>query len=99
VEACQREVLEETGLRVSVGSLIGIYSSPDWLVEYPDGARVQVVGCLFAATVESGVPGLSDETTEVGYFSKAECDALDLLDIHIQRIQDAFEPPMEPVIR
>ena len=33
-EACMREVWEETGLCVNIGKLIGVYSSPDFLLEY-----------------------------------------------------------------
>ena len=36
-EACIREVFEETGLEVKVKRLVGIYTSPDILIEYPDG--------------------------------------------------------------
>src|SRR5579863_4974692 len=60
-EACAREVWEETGLRVRVGRLIGVYTTPHLLVEYPDGNRVQLVSFLFEATVadeEASVPGL-----------------------------------------
>lgn len=38
-ECCEREVLEETGLRVHVRRLIGVFSSPDRLYTYPDGNR------------------------------------------------------------
>jgi RimJ/RimL family protein N-acetyltransferase/8-oxo-dGTP pyrophosphatase MutT (NUDIX family) len=98
-EACQREVLEETGLQVNISRLIGIYSSPDWLIEYPDGHRVQMLACLFEAQVVSGTLSLSDETTELGYFSLAECDALDILENQRQRIHDAFEQRTDTVVR
>ena len=35
IETCERETLEETGLEVRVVRLLGIYSSPHRLVEYP----------------------------------------------------------------
>ncbi|MGC8856762.1 MAG: NUDIX domain-containing protein, partial [Anaerolineae bacterium] len=42
-ETCEREVWEETGLRVRVLRLLGVYSNRDVLVIYPDGNRVQMV--------------------------------------------------------
>ena len=41
VEACAREVLEETGLVVHVGRLIGVYTNPHIIIEYADGNRRQ----------------------------------------------------------
>lgn len=38
-EACEREMWEETGLRVRVARLLGVYSSPHRLLEYADGIR------------------------------------------------------------
>ncbi len=89
-EACAREVWEETGLRVRVGRLIGVYSSPHRLLVYADGNRCQIVGLCFEAQPVGGVPGLSDETTEVGYFTAAEIAALDLMEPHRERIADAW---------
>lgn len=89
-EACAREVLEETGLDVEVGRLIGIYSSPDVLVTYPDGNEIQVVSLCFEATVSGGELQVSDETTAFGYFTQAEIADMDMLPTHLERIQDAF---------
>ena len=46
-EACVREVLEETGLEVRVTRLIGVYTSPNLIVEYADGNRLQPVAFSF----------------------------------------------------
>src|SRR5579871_4727816 len=43
-ETCIREVREETGLEVKVTRSIGVYSSPDFAVEYADGNRWQQIG-------------------------------------------------------
>jgi ADP-ribose pyrophosphatase YjhB (NUDIX family) len=89
-EACAREVLEETGLIVSVTRLIGIYSDPDRLLVYADGNAYHVVGLCFLAEYSGGTLQLSDETIEFGYFSLEEIGSLQLLDQHRERIEDAF---------
>jgi len=89
-EACVREVLEETGLHVRVTRLIGVYTSPNLMIVYPDGNRVQPVALNFEAVVEGGELGLSDETTGYGYFTMAEMDQLDLFEHHRERIVWAF---------
>jgi ADP-ribose pyrophosphatase YjhB (NUDIX family) len=87
-EACVREVQEETGLEVVVTRMIGVYSSPDFLVTYPDGNRAQFVSICLGAEVVSGEPALSDETTQVGYYTLEEVHAMDVMETHHQRIED-----------
>lgn len=89
-ECCAREALEETGLEVRVGRLIGIYTSPDWLVAYADGNRYQVVSFCFEVSVVGGALRLSDETLEYRYFSWQEIQQLDIIENHRERIADAF---------
>ncbi|MEX1019679.1 MAG: NUDIX domain-containing protein [Litorilinea sp.] len=98
-EACVREVWEETGLRVAVARLIGVYSTPHRLLEYADGNRFQMVTLSFEVTLLGGTLGLSDETTEYGYFSRAEIAQMDLIDPHVERIEDAWRDAGAPFIR
>ncbi|MBT98097.1 MAG: NUDIX hydrolase [Dehalococcoidia bacterium] len=88
-EACERELLEETGLEVRVTKLIGVYTTPDLLMEYPDGNRIQPVAFSFEAEITGGELGLSDEVTEFGWYTLAEIEDMDILEHHIPRIQDA----------
>ncbi len=88
-EACERELLEETGLEVRVTKLIGVYTTPDLLMEYPDGNRIQPVAFSFEAEITGGELGLSDEVTEFGWYTPAEIEGMDILEHHIPRIQDA----------
>jgi 8-oxo-dGTP pyrophosphatase MutT (NUDIX family) len=99
IEACVREVLEETGLSVVVKRLVGIYTSPHQLIEYRDGNKVQLVALCFEADMVGGSLGLSDETTAYGYFSQSEIKDLDMLSSHIQRIDDAFSGLAFPFLR
>jgi len=89
-ECCEREVWEETGLRVRATRMIGVYSDPNVLLEYPDGNRWQLVHQYFAAERTGGELRTSEETTEVGFFSRAEIDELDMNGFNCQRAQDAF---------
>ena len=59
-------------------------------VEYPDGNRFQLVMLHFAAVPIGGSLRISVETTEVGYFSRAEIAHMDLFQLNRQRVADAF---------
>ncbi len=98
-ETCIREVREETGLHVRVSKLIGVYSSPHFIVEYADGNRNQLVSVSFEAEVIGGELGLSDETTEFGYFTPDEIETMDLMEHHRDRIRDALAGQDKPFIR
>jgi len=98
-EACEREVLEETGLKVRVTRLIGVYSDPDQLVIYPDGNKVFFVILGFEAEVIEGKLGLSDETTNAGYFSLAEMESMPMHGRHKNRVEDALTKSREAFIK
>jgi ADP-ribose pyrophosphatase YjhB (NUDIX family) len=89
-EACVREMHEETGLEVRAVRLIGVYSSPDFVLDYGERGRFQVVALNFEVEAVGGELGLSDETTEVGYFTAEDIASLDLIEHHRTRIADAF---------
>jgi 8-oxo-dGTP pyrophosphatase MutT (NUDIX family) len=90
-EACIREVWEETGLKVKISRLVGIYSTPDRISVYQDGNRWQVVGISFVCVVTGGELGLSHETLAADYFSPEEISRMDVLEPHVERIGDALE--------
>jgi 8-oxo-dGTP pyrophosphatase MutT (NUDIX family) len=98
-EACEREVWEETGLRVRVKRLIGVYSHPDQLVVYPDGKKAHIVALHFEAEIISGEPGLSSETTDFGYFTPDEMEELEFLGRHKERILDTLQMRPEALIK
>jgi ADP-ribose pyrophosphatase YjhB (NUDIX family) len=89
-ETCVREVREETGLRIKVVRLIGVYSNPHRVIRYADGNRYQIVALCFEAEVVGGELAVSDETTEFGYFTREQIAELDVMEHHIERIEDAF---------
>jgi 8-oxo-dGTP pyrophosphatase MutT (NUDIX family) len=98
-ETCIREVLEETGLQVTVAHLIGVYSSPDRILTYADGNQYHNVALHFAVEIEGGTLGLSNETTAYGYFTAAEIEQLDVMDHHRERIVDSFNDAVATYIR
>ena len=98
-EACAREVLEETGVHVRVGQLVAVYNSPHILLEYPDGNRLQLVVLHFAAQLVGGTLRTSEETTEVGYFSRADIERMDMGGFDRQRIDDAFAAQAAAFVR
>ena len=97
-ECCQREVFEETGLEVRPRRLIGVYSNRDQLVIYPDGHKVQIVVLSFEAEIVGGQAGLSDETTEIGFFTVDEIKSMSMHDRHAERVTDALENRVETLL-
>ena len=98
-ETCVREVLEETGLEVDLGRLIAVYTSPDMVLYYDEDHQYQVISFHFAATVAGGELGLSNETTAVGYFSLDEIQTMDVMEHHLQHIEDGLLGKKETIIR
>ena len=69
--AAVREVKEETGLKVKVISLVGVYSAaPERLVTYPGETEpVHLVDIILAAKIVSGKLQPSAESEAVAFFS------------------------------
>lgn len=86
----KREVFEETGLRIRVIRLAGIYSDPNKLVVYPDGNQAHIIVLSFKAEIIGGEIGGSDETTDWGFFSQQRAESLGMLVGHLERIRDSF---------
>jgi ADP-ribose pyrophosphatase YjhB (NUDIX family) len=106
-DAARREVKEETGWRVEIGRLIGVYSDPvHQVVDYGDrekatgrGGRVQIVNlCFHAKALAEGELTTPEETLEIGFFST---DALPepFVPIHGVRIEDGLADRMEAQVR
>ena len=98
-EACERECWEETGLKVRVKRLVGVYSHPDQLVIYPDGNKAFFVVLNFEVEALNGELSLSDETTDFGYFSVTEMETMPMHGKHKDRVEDALLYHPEALIR
>ena len=70
LEACaEREVEEETGVRVAAGDVVGVYSSPDYAFAYPNGDEVQQFTVCFACSPRGGALGAtSADSVEAAFF-------------------------------
>jgi ADP-ribose pyrophosphatase YjhB (NUDIX family) len=99
-QTCVREVWEETGMRVCVKRLIGVYSDPREfaIATYPDGAMNQLISLSFECEIIGGELTLSHEGTEVGFYP---LDALPepILLTHKLRIEDALRRNAEAIVR
>ena len=99
-QAIEREVFEETGLRVRVKRLVGVYSDPvnHTIASYPDGSVVHNVNAFFECERVSGELRMSAESTDLRYFP---VDALpeNILPGPRMRIQDALARKSEAYIR
>lgn len=75
-ECVVREVREETGLTVEPARLVGIYSSPDFDVTYPNGDEVQQVTACFECLISdhriSEARFEDGETLELSWFGLSE---------------------------
>ena len=98
-EACEREVLEETGLTVRVKRLVGVYSHSDQLVVYKDGNKAQIVAIHFEAEIIGGELGLSEETIDFGFFTVQEIENLPMMGRHKERVLDSLAELREAVIK
>ncbi|HKA35836.1 MAG TPA: NUDIX hydrolase [Thermoanaerobaculia bacterium] len=68
---CARETLEETGVEVRVGKLLGVYSDPK------RDPRWHTVTVLYAAKPLRGKAKGSDDAAEARWFGKSELARLD----------------------
>jgi len=88
-EGVIREVREETGLTVTVGRLVGVYSEPKLqVVRYPDGNVWHYVNVCFECAVQSGTLTTCDETLALRWVPLTRLPVT-LLANHRIRIRDA----------
>jgi ADP-ribose pyrophosphatase YjhB (NUDIX family) len=74
-DAAMRECREETGLNVSLVSLLGVYSAG--LDRYPNGDSAQPITTFFVAEARSGTLACDgEETRALAYFTKDELPTL-----------------------
>jgi 8-oxo-dGTP pyrophosphatase MutT (NUDIX family) len=68
-----REALEEAGVSIALGGILGVLGGPDYRVTYPNGDESAYVVTVFDAMVIGGSPRPDDdETSEIGWFAPGE---------------------------
>jgi 8-oxo-dGTP pyrophosphatase MutT (NUDIX family) len=78
-DSAVREAMEEAGIRVDLGAILGVVGGPDYRVTYPNGDESAYVVTVFDATVIEGTPRPDgDETSEVGWFRPEELPVGDM---------------------
>ncbi len=86
LEAAEREIFEEVGIRVSDLKLFGLYSGDDRVIHYPNGDVVYSLSVVFTTDKYTGV--ISDTDTEVlehRFFARDELP------------KDIFEPDLRTI--
>ncbi len=73
-----REVREETGYDVEPLYVVGVYSDPKHVFAYDNGEVRQEFSVCVAARVVGGDLAVSDESTEVAWFTSAEVARLEM---------------------
>lgn len=92
--AVEREVLEESGVRIQVLGLSGVYTDPGHVMVYLSGEVRQQFALCFHGVPLSGEPRPDDdETVGAGWFAMAELDDLDIHPSVRLRIGHAVHEP------
>ena len=93
-ECAARESLEETGYKIEIEKILGVFSSNRYDYVHYKWKDNEIVHILFSGTVISGLPKTSDETREIKWFAK---DTLpELFDGHQVIIEFGFKKMAKP---
>lgn len=77
-DAALREMREETGCRVRLREIVGVFGGPAFRVRYENRDEVSYVMTVYRAEIEEGTPAPNgQETTAVGFFLPEQVEALD----------------------
>lgn len=97
-QCVSREVWEETGLKVTGASLVGIFSDPSRIVQYPDGNIMRSITVAFSVEVEDH-QGLrrSEESRELAYIPLNVLGNVDIVETH-RHIVDSFLKKTPPIV-
>jgi ADP-ribose pyrophosphatase YjhB (NUDIX family) len=97
--AAVREVAEETGVKVQITGLVGLYTDPGHVMAYDDGEVRQEFSVCFHARAVSGQPRQDNtETKAAKWVEPSEIDELSIHPSMRRRIVDALAGRSEPHI-
>lgn len=93
-----REVEEETGIRVVVDGVVGLYTDPQHVMAYDDGEVRQQFSICFRAAPVGGELRTSSESKEVRWVSPSDLDDLTIHPSMRLRIEHGLSNRTEPYI-
>jgi 8-oxo-dGTP pyrophosphatase MutT (NUDIX family) len=97
-QALRREVPEETGLTITSYTLFGTFSDPSRIGSFANGDVVRFVVLVYRAEVEGfSALACSDESLELGFFTRAELADLDVVATG-RDVLDAYLTRQPPVL-
>ncbi|MET2714802.1 NUDIX domain-containing protein [Streptomyces harbinensis] len=96
--AAIREVKEETGLDIEITGLVGTYTDPHHIIAYTDGEVRRQFNICFMARVTGGRLAISDESTELSFFSRNELKSLPMHHTQLMRVKHYFERRESPYL-
>ena len=86
-----RECEEETGLRVEITGLVGVFSTPDHVIAYGDGEVRQPVNVCLRATVTGGHARPTREASEVRWVPPGDIGSYDIHPALTRRIRHGID--------
>jgi len=92
-ESLLREVHEETGARVRIRGIVGVYGGEPMAVTYPNGDRVGYVTTAYDCELLSEASPDPEELLELGWFAREEIPSLPRRDWIDRVIGDAAAAP------
>lgn len=93
-----REVEEETGMRVVVDGVVGLYTDPQHVMAYDDGEVRQQFSICFQAAPVGGELRTSSESKEVRWVSPSDLDDLTIHPSMRLRIDHGLSDRTEPYV-
>lgn len=93
-----REVLEETGIRVEVVGLVGIFTDPGHVIAFADGEVRQEFSLCFRARPIGGEIKVSSESFAVRWVPRGDLDSLDISPTTRRRLEEGFRNAVVPLI-
>ncbi|UGY91339.1 NUDIX domain-containing protein [Streptomyces gobiensis] len=90
-DCARRETREETGLEVELTGIVGTYTNPGHVFAYDDGEVRQEFSICFLARAIGGHLAVSDESTDVRWFTPEEVESLPMVASIRKRVNDWLE--------
>lgn len=93
LQAITREIYEELGLRISTGQLekLGVYGEPGRIAAYRDGSIWRMVVVVFGLELnEEPAITISNESSDMRFFSKEELKNIEIVVTHSDIVEDWF---------